>query len=165
MTMNKVRALVTRTITCLMLLPIYLSQRANAEIYKVVEPTTGAIYYTNKWEPGATPTNMGDTLSEIPQSPQSKARTDAQRKHAAESSRKRQVVQQQARDELKRLYPSACERTCNIEPGMPIDLVILAMDMVVPDGYSHTTAGKVERFRHGACRLTASGGKVTGVFC
>jgi hypothetical protein len=42
------------------------SGTAQAEIYKYVDPVTGAVEYTNQPKKGAVRTNMGDTLSEIP---------------------------------------------------------------------------------------------------
>lgn len=42
------------------------SLSAFAEIYKYVDPATGAVEYTNQPKKGAVKTNMGDTLSEIP---------------------------------------------------------------------------------------------------
>ena len=41
------------------------SASAHAEIYKYVDPTTGAVEYTNQPKKGATRMNTGDTLSEI----------------------------------------------------------------------------------------------------
>ena len=42
------------------------SVSAYAEIYKYVDPATGAVEYTNQPKRGATRMNTGDTLSEIP---------------------------------------------------------------------------------------------------
>ena len=42
------------------------SVSAYAEIYKYVDPATGAVEYTNQPKKGATRMNTGDTLSEIP---------------------------------------------------------------------------------------------------
>jgi hypothetical protein len=42
------------------------SGTTQAEIYKYVDPVTGAVEYTNQPKKGAVRTNMGDTLSEIP---------------------------------------------------------------------------------------------------
>jgi Domain of unknown function (DUF4124) len=39
---------------------------AHAEIYKYVDPATGAVEYTNQPKKGATRMNTGETLSEIP---------------------------------------------------------------------------------------------------
>ena len=47
-------------------LSLLVSASAQAEIYKYVDPVTGAVEYTNQPKKGAVRTNMGDTLSEIP---------------------------------------------------------------------------------------------------
>ena len=47
-------------------LSLLASMSAQAEIYKYVDPVTGAVEYTNQPKKGAVRTNMGDTLSEIP---------------------------------------------------------------------------------------------------
>ncbi len=50
----------------LVTLSLLASVSAQAEIYKYVDPVTGAVEYTNQPRKGAVRTNMGDTLSEIP---------------------------------------------------------------------------------------------------
>jgi hypothetical protein len=45
---------------------VLASGAASAEIYKYVDPVTGAVEYTNQPKKGAVRTNMGETLSEIP---------------------------------------------------------------------------------------------------
>ena len=52
--------------TGLVMLSMLASLPAQAEIYKYVDPVTGAVEYTNQPRKGAVRTNMGDTLSEIP---------------------------------------------------------------------------------------------------
>jgi hypothetical protein len=47
-------------------LSLLATASAQAEIYKYVDPVTGAVEYTNQPKKGAVRTNMGDTLSEIP---------------------------------------------------------------------------------------------------
>jgi Domain of unknown function (DUF4124) len=47
-------------------LSLIASVAAQGEIYKYVDPATGAVEYTNQPRKGAVKTNMGDTLSEIP---------------------------------------------------------------------------------------------------
>ena len=47
-------------------LSLLAAMSAQAEIYKYVDPVTGAVEYTNQPKKGAVRTNMGDTLSEIP---------------------------------------------------------------------------------------------------
>lgn len=44
---------------------LFASVAADAEIYKYVDPATGAVEYTNQPKKGAVKTAMGDTLSEI----------------------------------------------------------------------------------------------------
>ena len=45
---------------------LFASVSSYAEIYKYVDPVTGAVEYTNQPKKGATRMNTGDTLSEIP---------------------------------------------------------------------------------------------------
>lgn len=45
---------------------LFVSTAAQAEIYKYVDPVTGAVEYTNQPKKGAVRLNTGDTLSEIP---------------------------------------------------------------------------------------------------
>ena len=52
--------------TLFAVLLVLVSTAAQAEIYKYVDPVTGAVEYTNQPKKGAVRTNMGDTLSEIP---------------------------------------------------------------------------------------------------
>jgi len=47
-------------------LSLTVSVSAQAEIYKYVDPVTGAVEYTNQPKKGAVRLNTGDTLSEIP---------------------------------------------------------------------------------------------------
>jgi Domain of unknown function (DUF4124) len=52
--------------TVLVALSLLASVSAWAEIYKYVDPVTGAVEYTNQPKKGAVRMNTGDTLSEIP---------------------------------------------------------------------------------------------------
>lgn len=51
--------------TVLALLAFAVATSAQAEIYKYVDPATGAVEYTNQPKRGAVRMNAGDTLSEI----------------------------------------------------------------------------------------------------
>ncbi len=44
----------------------FTTAASNAEIYKYVDPVTGAVEYTNQPKKGATKLSTGETLSEIP---------------------------------------------------------------------------------------------------
>jgi Domain of unknown function (DUF4124) len=56
----------TRHICVLALSLIALFPRADAQIYKYVDPVTGAVEYTNQPRKGAKAMNLDGTLSEIP---------------------------------------------------------------------------------------------------
>ena len=66
--MNTVVLSTTSFVLCRLAVTVSLvaSVSAYAEIYKYVDPATGAVEYTNQPKKGATRMNTGDTLSEIP---------------------------------------------------------------------------------------------------
>jgi hypothetical protein len=56
----------TRQISLLAIVPFALVSWASAQIYKYVDPVTGAVEYTNQPRKGAKAMNLDGTLSEIP---------------------------------------------------------------------------------------------------
>ena len=136
---------------------ISLATVACAEIYRYVDPVTGAAEYTNYPKKGAIRMNAGDTLSEI-QNPQAKRAADAKDKK-----------QQAALTALAKEHPSACRKfkdrwSCEPRVGVNILNHFQALQMY-PNGFTDDAVnGKLDIWR-GACTARARNGIIVSVTC
>lgn len=132
---------------------ISLATVARAEIYKYVDPVTGAAEYTNQPKRGASRVGSGDMLS-----PQAKREADAKDKK-----------QQAALTALAKEHPSACRRfndrwSCEPRVGVNILNHFQALQMY-PNGFTDDAVnGKLDIWR-GACTARARSGVIVSVTC
>lgn len=131
-----------------------MQQQAVAEIYKYVNPATGAVEYTNQPKRGGVRMNASDTLAEI--GIKGRGESPAYRAQIAQ--------QKKAQGELQKLFPECAPGTCQPAPGMPIALAKTAFPLSY-DGFSHTSSGRSERYKYGRCLVHVSAATISAVYC
>jgi Domain of unknown function (DUF4124) len=132
---------------------ISLGTVAQAQLYKYVDPATGAVEYVNQPKKGAIRIDSGDTLS-----PQAKRAADAKDKK-----------QQAALTALAKEHPSACRKfkdrwSCEPRVGVNILNHFQALQMY-PHGFTDDAVnGKLDIWR-GVCTARARNGVIVSVTC
>lgn len=121
---------------------------ARAEIYKWVDPATGAVEFTNQPKRGATQMHSGDSPEELTG----------------------RVNLAKAAAELNKRWPGACvlissdRWTCFPRVGMMVNTHDFILDLM-PVGFSEDARGKVEHYRRASCRVTARKKLIIAVAC
>lgn len=135
---------------------------ANAEIYKYVDPATGAVEYVNQPKKGATPLSSADLDALADNGGRAKAA--ALKKKSREQARVNS--EKSAREQLSKLFPKDCatHERCEIVPGMPVSVVVKAFTLT-PAGFTHNAQGKTERFKRGGCVISSMNDRVVSVDC
>jgi len=135
---------------------------ANAQIYKYVDPVTGAVEYTNSPRNGAM--RMNPTSSDALADNSGRAKAAALKKKSREQARINS--EKSAREQLSKLFPKDCatHERCEIVPGMPVSVVVKAFTLT-PTGFTHNAQGKTERFKRGGCVISGMNDRVVSIDC
>jgi hypothetical protein len=138
---------------------ISLAVVTHAEIYKWVDPATGAVQYTNKPLDGAIKQDTGETRLELPF-------VDLAADCAADAKCKKR---QEALAMLAKAHPAACANVggrwfCEPRVGVNIRRHYAALQMH-SDGFTDDTVnGRLDIWR-GACTARARNGVIVSVTC
>ena len=143
-----------------------LSLVVGAEIYRYVDPATGAVEFGATPKAGAVRVGTGQVITDVDAfNAQLVAESKAAAKARADAGRR----VQDALAELAKKFPTACkprgERAyCDPQPGMPIKLAQAAFGLRHV-GYSHDASGRIERYRLSTCTILANDRVITAVSC
>ena len=182
-----------QNVLALFLSSFALGERSvRAEIYKYVDPSTGAIEYTISPKQGAVRLSNGDTLSEIrtgakadhasvcgspPKTLATEADVDAEKERIAKCNQEREVLsaihrKKRATDAtaINKLYPGACRQLppggwiCLPRVGMRVDQYqdVLGLNQ---QGYIEDEKGKVDRWSANGCQVLVRGAVIISVKC
>ena len=138
---------------------------AHGQIYKYVDPVTGAVEYLNYDKGGGLRMDSVDTLSEIP------IASPVSCNAACEKSRATRIQRTDATaNTINKRWPGACRKldaghwSCVPRVGMNVreHAEITGLRRV---GFTEDASGKVDRWAAGGCRVLVAGDKISSVSC
>lgn len=160
-----------------------LSTIAAAEVYKYIDPTTGAVEYSIHLRGMVPPIGAirsdGSvvTQAEVDQIRSKLVADEAKQKKAAaaeglvfkDAANAREKKAQESMVALAQQFPASCRKIgakteCEPAPGMPLSLAVYAFGFRQA-GFTHNAAGRVDRYLTNGCTVYASAYKITSVSC
>ena len=158
-----------------------LSTVAAAEIYRRIDPATGAVEYTTHL--GVPPVGAirldGSvvTQADVDKNRSKLVADEAKLKKAAAAERlvledaanARKKKAQESMVALAQQFPASCRKIyakteCEPAPGMPLSLAVYAFGFRQA-GFTHNASGRVDRYLTNGCTVYASAYKITSVSC